>query len=62
MGLMNCKILPFSLLNYTTLFKLKIVALPPVCHFSLHLCPKLHLLAAILKQQQVEKIIKKGVE
>ena len=50
----------YCFLNYTTLFIVKkVFALPPACHSRLPLCPKPPLLAAILRQQQVENIIKK---
>ena len=50
-GLMSCKILLTKL--YNTFY-------PPACHSPLPPCPKRPLLAAILRQQQVEKIIKNG--
>ena len=35
----------------------KVFALPPACHSPLRLCPKRPLLTAILRQQQIEKIM-----
>ena len=60
MGLMKCKILQLQVTKlYNTFYPEKnVFALPPACHSPLPLCPKLSLLAAILRQQQVEKIIK----
>ena len=46
----------YCLLNYTILFNLKTFI--PACHSPLLLCPKLPLLAAILRQKQDEMVIK----
>ena len=43
---------------YKTFYLEKVFALPPECHSPLPLCPKLPVLAAILRQQQVPKMIK----
>ena len=49
MGLMKCKLLQLLLTK---------VILKKMCVTLLYLCPKLPLLAAILRQQHVKKIIK----
>ena len=58
MGLIKHKILQLLLTKrYNKSWK-KVLALPPTCPSPLPLCSKLPLFAAILRQQQVEKIIK----
>ena len=52
---MKCKILQLLLTKLHNTFH---PALPSACHSPLPLCPKLPLLAAIPRQQQVEKIMK----
>ena len=60
MGFMKCKILQLVLTKLSAFYPEKSVCTSPSpCpHFPLPLCPKLPLLAAILRQQQVKKIVK----